>query len=245
MLLEALRVDDVVGAERGDALPALGIAHGRGDPRARARAELDRRGADAAGRTVHEQALARLEQPLGEEGVVGGGEDLGQTAGRGPVEALGHPHDLTLVHGTQLGLAAAADDRHDAVAAREALRPRAEVDDLARELEARDVCRRAGRRGVLPLALHDVGAVQPRGADPHEHLARPGHGVGMLLHADFAVTDRRCTHGRSLRSERRGGRPQINSAGPSPRASPGPGRAAACALFALIGGMEHTPPWID
>ena len=38
----------------------------------------------------------------------------------------------------------------------------------------------AGRRRVVPLALHDVGAVHPGGHDVEDDLAAAGLGVGLL-----------------------------------------------------------------
>ena len=98
-------------------------AHGRRHARAARAGELDRRGADPAGAAVHEQALAGAQLRLREERVVGGREHLGQPAGGGPLQGVGDRHQLALVHDAQLGLRAAADDRHHAVAPREALRP--------------------------------------------------------------------------------------------------------------------------
>ena len=142
-----------------------GIAHGRGHARAGHRAELDRRHADAARRAVDEQPLADDQPGLREERVVGGRERLGDAAGRGPVELLGHRHRGALVHDRELGLAATADDGHDAVAQLEADRVPARRDDLAGQLEAGDVGRRARRCRVAARELVDVGAVdaRPRG----------------------------------------------------------------------------------
>ena len=79
----------------------------------------------------------------------------------------------------ELGLAAAADDRHHAVAELEAADAAAGGDHLAGELQPRDVGRRAGRRRVAALELEHVGAVEPRGADADEQLAAPrGSGSG-------------------------------------------------------------------
>ena len=72
-------------------------------------------------RAVDEQPLAGRQPGLGEERVVGGGEDLRHPAGRDPVEVLGHRHRGPLVDHGELGLPAAADDRHDPVARLEAL----------------------------------------------------------------------------------------------------------------------------
>ena len=51
--------------------------------------DLYRGRAHAAGRARHEDALARLEVGLGDEGVEGRREDLGEPAGLGPVEWSG------------------------------------------------------------------------------------------------------------------------------------------------------------
>ena len=126
VLLEALGVDDRRGRRaaatpsRSSSLRTVAVTCAPA-----ARAELDRRGADAAGGAVDEQALAGAQAALGEERVVGGGEDLGHAAGLRPVEAVGDRHELALVDDGQLGLPAAADDRHDAVALGEALGARA------------------------------------------------------------------------------------------------------------------------
>ena len=74
--------------------------------------------------------------------------------------------------------------------------PGAERGDLAGELHPGDVLRRAGRRRVQPAPLHHVGAVEPGGAHPHEHLAGARLRIGMLL-------DRRSpSRGSSLRASR-------------------------------------------
>ena len=60
VLLEALGVDRPRAAPSSSTARAVvGVAHRRGDVRAGRAAELDRRGADAAGRAVDEQPLAR------------------------------------------------------------------------------------------------------------------------------------------------------------------------------------------
>ena len=122
--------------------------------RARRGAELDGGGADAAGAAVDEQALPGLQAGLGEEGVVRGGEDLGQAPGGRPLEPVGDRHELALVDDRELGLPAAADDGHDAIADLEACGVGPERGDLAGELEAGDVLRLAGRGGVAPAKLH-------------------------------------------------------------------------------------------
>ena len=157
--------------------------------RARRARELDRRGADAARAAVDEQPLARSQAGLREDRVVGGREDLGQAARVGELDGVGTAHELALVDDRELGLAAAADDPHDAIALGEARRARPERLDDAGELEARDVRRAAGRRGVAPVQLHHVGAVEARAAHADEHLAGPGYGVGMLFDEDLAVAD--------------------------------------------------------
>ena len=167
---------DRLGAQLRDLIAQLLAAHRRGHARARRPGELDRRGAHASGAAVHEQVLAGAQPGLGEQGVVRRGEHLRQPTGRGPVERVGHGHELALVDRRQLRLAAAADDRHHTLAHREALGPRPERCHLAGELEAGDVRWRAGRRGIQAAPLHHVGPVQPRRTNLDEHLPRARRG---------------------------------------------------------------------
>ena len=106
------------------------------------------------------------------------------------------------MHHRELRLPAAADDAHHAVADREAVCAPAEGGHLAGELEPGDVGGGAGRRGVGAAALVDVGSVDPRRADAHEHLARAGLGIGVLGDGQLAaLADRDRPHpGGSLRS---------------------------------------------
>ncbi len=57
---------------------------------------------------------------LGEQGVVGGGEGLGEPAGLVAGDAVGHRQRGALGHHHQLGLATAPGDGHDPVAGPEA-----------------------------------------------------------------------------------------------------------------------------
>jgi len=82
---------------------------------------------------------------------------------------------------------AAADDGHDPIALAEALGVTTEPDHLARQLEAEDVGRRAGRRRVAALALEDVGAVDAGRADANQHLRRAGLRIGMVGDDDLTV----------------------------------------------------------
>ena len=115
-----------------------------------------------------------------------------------PVQAVGHGHGLALVDGRELGLPAAADDRHDPVADREALGARPEGGDLAGQLEPRDVRVRALGRGVHALALQQVGAVEAGGPDADQDLARAGLGIGVVLDDDLSVADGGGAHGRAV-----------------------------------------------
>ena len=73
-------------------------------------------------------------------------------------------------------------------------------DDLARQLEAGDVLRRAGRRGVAALELHHVGAVEPGAADADEQVGVAGDRIGVLLDGDRPVANRGGAHRRDATS---------------------------------------------
>ena len=162
---------------------------------------------------------------LGEQRVVRGREDLGDAARRVPVELVGHRHRDALADHRQLGLAAAGDDRHHAVAQLEALDAAAHADHLAGQLETRDVRRYAGRRRIAPLELHHVGAVEAGGANADEQLAGLRLGVGMLLDGDRSVANRGGPH-----------RPRFL------HGTPGTGRSGGGAQDALCVLLRRYPP---
>jgi hypothetical protein len=143
---------------------------------------------------VDEQPLARRQAGLGEEGVVGRGEDLRRAARGDPVELVGHRHGQALVHHGELRLPAAGHERHHAVARLEAQDARAALDHLAGHLQPRDVLRRAGRGRIGPAQLQDVGAVDAGGLHADEQLARLRSWIGVLFDGDLTVADRRGTH---------------------------------------------------
>jgi hypothetical protein len=170
------------------------VAHRRGHARAGHRPELHGGHADAARGTMHEQPLPHQQLSLGEQRVVRGREDLRDAARGVPVELVGHRHRDTLADERQLGLTAAGDDAHHAVARLESLDATADIDDLAGQLEARDVGRRARWGRIAALELEHVGAVEARGADAHEQLAGFRLRVGMLLDGDCTVANRGGPH---------------------------------------------------
>ena len=193
VLAEALRRDRT-GSEGLDLGAQLLAPDGGRDARAGRLPDLDRGGAHAAGPAVHEQVLARTQRGLGEDRVVGGREDLREPARLGPVERVRDRHRGALVHQRELGLAAAADHRHHAVALGEAARARAERRHLARQLQAGDVRGRPGRRRIGAAPLQHVGAVQAGAAHAHEHLALAGLRIGALLDDELPVPDRHRSH---------------------------------------------------
>ena len=197
--VERPRVDELVGRDRvhpegGDLLAAVLVAHRGRHTRAGHGAELDGGRPDAARRAVDEQPLADDQAGLREQGVVGGEEDLGRAARRDPVQLVGHGHRDPLVDHRQLGLAAAGDDRHHAVAGLEALDPVAGLDHLARQLEPGDVLRGPGRGGIAAGELHHVGAVEAGGVHAHQQLAALRTRVRVLFDGDLTVANRRCSH---------------------------------------------------
>ena len=185
---------DRVHAQRGDLVARVLVADRRGHPRARHHAELDGGHPDSARGAVHEQPLAHGQARLGEERVVRGGERLGDTARGGPVELVGNRHRGALVHDRVLRLAASGDDRHHAVARLEAAGAAPAADDLARELQARDVGGRARWRGIMSGELHHVGAVEPGGLHANQQLPVLGLRIRVFGDLDLAVADGGGTH---------------------------------------------------
>src|SRR4051812_11806486 len=141
----------------------------------------------------------------GKARVGGGGKARGPPPRLAPVDPRGDRHRLSLVARRELGLPAAADDRHDAVARGEAVRPGAARDDLAGELEAGDVLGRARRRRVDAAPLHHVRPVDAGGLDADEDLAGPRLGVGVVLDGQLLVADRDGAHGAGVKHLGRAG----------------------------------------
>ena len=122
-----------------------------------------------------------------------------KTSGRppacGPVEPVRDRHRRALVHHGELGLPAAADDRHHPVALREALRRPGPGRPPRRPARGPGMSGgEPGRRGIAALALQHVGAVEAGGPDADQHLAGPGLGVRALLHDQPPVLDRHRAH---------------------------------------------------
>jgi hypothetical protein len=91
------------------------------------------------------------------------------------------------VHHHVLGVCPSPDDAEDAVPLAPSLDALAQGGDLAGELEAGDVSRRAGWGGIVPLALEEVGAVESGGPDTYQHLT--GAWTGARDVTDFQHLD--------------------------------------------------------
>ena len=182
------------GAEVGHGLVVVGVADAGHHPGPGGGGQLDGGRADPAGGPVHQQPVAQPEAALGEQGVVGGGDHLGEPAGLGPGEPVGDRDRHPLVDHGQLGLAAPADHGHHPVALGEAVDVGADGGDLAGQLQPGDVGRAARRRRVAPLDLLQVGAVEPGRRHPDQQLSLPRLGVGPFGHHQPAVGDRDRPH---------------------------------------------------
>ncbi len=186
--------DHVVGAARGCLCAelvelALVVPCACGDLGSEGDPELHPCHSDAAGGTVHEQALAGLQLGLREERVVRGRVDLDEAARLGPRQVLRHREGVRGVDGDELGVPAAREQRHHALA----------VLRLAGALEPGNVDRGARRRRVAARALGQVGAVHTGAADLDQELALLRDGIGALLEVEGASGDDSCAHSVMLR----------------------------------------------
>ena len=100
---------------------------------------------------------------------MGGDVDLGGGARLLPAEGIGNLQGEALGDAHKLGVAAARDETHDAVAGGETLDARARFDDLAGVLEAGDLELGPGAGlGIAAHALEHVGAIEGAGAHGDE-----------------------------------------------------------------------------
>ena len=84
------------------------------DPRPERARDLDRRGADAARRGVHEHHRAVPQPHLPGQRHVGGEEGQEEGGALGEARVVGQRHERAAVDGGDLGVAAARDERHHA-----------------------------------------------------------------------------------------------------------------------------------
>lgn len=104
---------------------------------------------------------------------MGGDEDLGDRGGLDVIEAGGNRHRHAVVDARHLGIRAAADDAHHAVADLPALHVRAHGDHVAGDFQAHDGRIAEVRPAVAAAALRQVGAVDAGGAGTHQQVVRP------------------------------------------------------------------------
>ena len=102
-----------------------------------------------------------------------------------PVDRVRHRQHVLRVHGDELRLAAAGEQRHHALARRH---------DLTGALEARDVLGRARRRRVVPGRCMRSALLMPAACTRIEQLAVARHRVGPLLDTEPSVADDHGTH---------------------------------------------------
>ena len=131
-----------------------------------------------------------------------GDERLGHRGGAGLVERVRHRRHAALVHDDAVREPAAADEAEDAIARLPAEHLRPAGLDRAGDLETGDVARAAGRRRVRALALRQIGGIEARVRDAHEHLFAARHGIGQLIEPDDLVAagsgENHCAHVCSL-----------------------------------------------
>ena len=105
-----------------------------------------------------------------------GKERLGNGRRLDEAQLLRHAHRLPGGYACELGISAAGDERHDAVATPEGP---ARFDDLARELQPQNLGL-AARRRVAPETLEEVGPIHSRRANADQQIARTRLRIGRL-----------------------------------------------------------------
>ena len=150
------------------------VAHRRGHARAGHRAELDGRHADAAGGAVDEQPLA---DDAARPGVKSASCAVVKTSGTPPAAVQSSSSGTGIAARSCTTASSACPPPPTTAITRSPGSKRVDAapvaDDLAGQLEAGDVGRRAGRRGIAAVELEHVGAVEAGGADADEQLAAP------------------------------------------------------------------------
>ena len=122
----------------------------------------------------------------------------------------GNGRHVALVDEHPIGEPASADDPEDPVTGGECARASARGDHRPGHLDAGNVGRRTGRSRVAPLALREVGRVQPCVADGDEDVVARRDGIGPLDEDDDLVAagtaEDDCSHAHGERMRRRAAR---------------------------------------
>ncbi len=169
-----------VGAEREAAGAFFGTAGGDDDPGAKRLGQLDRRRTDARSPAVDQRPFAGGEVAALEEIRPDGEVRLGDCRALDEGEAARQGQGVGLVHGGELGIAAAGDECDHGIADGVSRRVGSKGRDLAGDLQAEHVGR-AGWRRVVALALGDVRPVDAGSVDTDENLAVAGRGQRAAL----------------------------------------------------------------
>ena len=164
-----------LGAGNGDDL-------GAEDP-----CDLHTGGPHTAGGARDQHSLTGVEATLGDEGVVGGDEGLGEPTRLVEADVVGQEQEVFARQRTVRRLRATAHH------------PIAHGDDDAGELHARDVGGPSGGRGVEAPTLHQVGGVDAGRADFHQHVEGTRFGGGVIADLERTVDDGDGPHATSLR----------------------------------------------
>ena len=149
------------------------------NPGARLPSHLNTGRPDPTRSGVNQNGLAGLEAAQAKDRFLGREVDFGHGCGLAEAPAVRDRHGHPRVNHGLLGVAAAANQTKDAVARSKALDCGADRLDLTGQLQPQDV-RFTGWRRIGADALHGVGTVESRGADPNEQLVWGRRRVGRL-----------------------------------------------------------------
>jgi hypothetical protein len=126
--------------------------------------ELHGSSSDPRGSSVNEDGFAHAQVSLGEEGVMRSDEHFRHGGGLGPIELARDLRERAFRYDNQFGLRTPGGDSKNTLAHFPRAHFFADGFDFTGKLEARNVLRKTGRRGIFSLALNNVGAdsVPPR-----------------------------------------------------------------------------------
>ncbi len=191
-----------------------------------------------ARRADDEQPLARRHLGVAMQELVRGRPAQDERRGLGRIQRRIDRRDAIGLQDAELRVATRGRQVGDALADPQRLDTRAEADDLPDEVVAEHERRLVLQVGIAPLAQHDVGELNARGQDLHQHFAGPGLGDGGLGH-DEPLRAAELLQEQDGLARRRGHRLATDAA---EAASGGIDRKRSTRLLALLSiGHRHRP----
>jgi hypothetical protein len=207
---DLIECDGLVGAALAKSFVVLARSRDGNHVRAQRVRDLDRGDADPAGRAGYQDSFAGIQMSLGHERVVGGCEGFGKSSRLIPTDVIRDEEQMFTRYETVGRLGAATNDGADSSPEERFVYPFTDGTHDTGEFHTGHVRGPALGGGVVAVALHEVGRVDPGTADRDDDVVGAGIGGLALLEFEVPIVDDDAAHPCSLRRAALHDRPLVS-----------------------------------